>query len=158
FLQRPEITFLEDSENYAPPTPMFIDGAPKPAAGRTKIYELDVSARSAPKLSNVAEVWDPSCRDCSGANPSSCCKGQQKYDNNCAHFLSDALIRAGFHELVTDPKLYKCDKSTCKVPTDRRPIRAREMWEWFKRKAQLKHEKIKWDQIPKNSGWWAVFQ
>jgi hypothetical protein len=147
-----------DSENYAPPTPTNVLGAPAPALSRAEAVELQLAPGAIPALSGIAGVWSGACRDCGGAQPVSCCKGLQKFDNNCAHFLSDALIRCGFSELLTDTSFYRCDKGNCRCPTERRPIRAREMWDWFKRKATSKLEKVRWDEIPKNSGWWAIFQ
>lgn len=147
-----------DSENFAPPVPKSVPGAPAPALSRAEVVELQLGPGEAPALSGIAGVWSGVCRDCGGAQPVSCCKGLQKFDNNCAHFLSDALIRCGFAELLTDTSFYRCDKGNCRCPTERRPIRAREMWDWFKKKATSKLEKVRWDEIPKNSGWWAVFQ
>jgi hypothetical protein len=155
---RPSLVSQKEMENFAPPVPNFIDGAPVPALSRSDAYELRTIPDRIPKLSDIAKVWDGSCRDCSGQQPGSCCKGGKKYPNNCAHFLSDVMIRAGFTELLTDTKLYKCDKSDCGCPTERRPVRARDMWAWFQKKATSKHEKISWKNIPKNSGWWAIFQ
>lgn len=149
----------EDMENYVSPVPRMIQGGPEPAVQRTDIiYELTLPPKVEPKISGIAEVWDAQCHNCSGGQPLSCCNGEKQYRNNCAHYLSDALIRAGFRELLTESYLYKCDKRDCKAPLNRRPIRAREMWRWFQEKAKKKHEKIQWDDIPKNSGWWAVFQ
>jgi hypothetical protein len=152
------VRFDEDSENHRAPAPRPVPGAPGPASNRPKRYEFQLAPHIAPKLSHIADVWDGVCRDCDGGQPVSCCKGHQKYENNCAHFLSDALIRGGFAELLTEESFYRCDQVNCGCPNERRPIRAREMWSWFKLKAVTKHEKVKWDQIPKNNGWWAVFQ
>lgn len=147
-----------DSENYHPPPPALVTGAPTPALTRAKSFEVELTPKDTPQLSSIADVWDAVCRDCGGAQPVSCCAGSQKFENNCAHFLSDALIRCGFTELLTDSSLYRCDKSNCKIPNARRPIRAREMWAWFQKKATKRQEKVPWNQIKKNSGWWAVFQ
>lgn len=155
---KPSLIGREKMEDLSPPVPKIVEGAPSPALSRSDAYELRVIPNRIPKLSDIAKVWDGTCRDCSGEHPRSCCKGNQKFSNNCAHFLSDAMIRAGFSELLTDNSFYTCDKSNCKCPTERRPIRAREMWAWFQRKATLKHEKISWNNIPKKSGWWAIFQ
>lgn len=147
-----------DSENYQPPQPAIVTGAPTPALTQAKSFEVELTPTDAPQLSSIAGVWNAVCRDCGGAQPNSCCAGSQKFDNNCAHFLSDALIRCGFTELLTDSSLYRCDKSNCKIPNARRPVRAREMWAWFQKKAVKRQEKVQWNQIKKNSGWWAVFQ
>lgn len=68
-------------------------------------------------------------------------------DNDCAHYLSDALIRAGYHELDggIGGKLAICGAG--------RPIRAREMREWFRDKAAHTHQ-----GEPSDNRYWAVFQ
>jgi hypothetical protein len=91
------------------------------------------------------------------ANWSNSCILGDTQDNNCAHFLSDAFIRAGFDELKkisSDPSINEwCDwNSTTKSP-NARPIRAKEMWAWFKSMAQ----KTKRDK-PQGQGFWATFQ
>jgi len=148
----------EDSENFTPPPSLIVEGSPVPALTKAESYELEMKPGLAPQLSDISKVWNGACRDCGGGYPLTCCKGKQKYKDNCAHFLSDALIRCGFSELLTDGTLYRCDQKDCECPNERRPIRAREMWGWFKRKAVRKHEKVRWNDIPRNSGWWAVFQ
>ncbi len=76
------------------------------------------------------------------------CTGGDSYENNCAHFLSDAFIRGGYTELANNnPHVNaRCGKA-------KRPIRARDMWSWFKAKATTTSEKVE-----RNTGWWAVFQ
>lgn len=145
-------------ESYAPPVPLDVRGAPMPATNRAKTYELEIDISASPQLSDLKKVWNVSCSDCEGKQSETCCKGKQKYDNNCAHFLSDALIRCGFKELLTDSGFYRCHKRDCQCPSERRPIRAREMWSWFKKKGRERREKISWNEIGRNSGWWAVFQ
>lgn len=152
------IHIFEDSENYAPLPTQTVEGAPTPALRAPQTDRLQLAPGQSPKLSMIAIVWNGDCRDCGAGYPASCCKGSRKYENNCAHFLSDALVRCGFVELLSDGALYKCDKADCQCPSERRPIRARELWEWFKRKATTKHERVRWDKLPRNSGWWAVFQ
>jgi hypothetical protein len=67
------------------------------------------------------------------------------YLNNCAHFLSDAFIRAGYEDL-------RNYGARCNTPA-RRPIRAREMWAWFQTQA------IAESATPtRGTGWWAIFQ
>ncbi len=76
------------------------------------------------------------------------CVGGDTYDNNCAHYLSNAFILAGYQELYNaNPSInQRCGKA-------RRPIRARDMWEWFQTK------QVRSSRTPtKNTGWWAVFQ
>lgn len=77
------------------------------------------------------------------------CSGNDTYSNNCAHFLSDAFIRAGYSELLPNND---CVNARCGT-TAKRVIRARDMWCWFKEMA-LEEQSI----IPKNEGFWAIFQ
>ncbi|MCG5217498.1 hypothetical protein [Streptosporangium sp. KLBMP 9127] len=119
-------------ENIAPPVPRQRPGAPSPA---TKSV-MEAPAR-VPALSSVAEYWTDSC------------SAGDAFANNCAHFLSDAFIRAGYTELrPPNPHIH----ARCYTPA-KRPIRARNMWSWFKSKA----ERTSRDPQP-DTGWWAVFQ
>ncbi|MGD9108960.1 MAG: hypothetical protein PVI75_07345 [Gammaproteobacteria bacterium] len=54
------------------------------------------------------------------------CVCGKKYSNNCAHFLSDALIRAGFLGLKNNKNMTKCSSG--------RPIRAKELLKYAKNK------------------------
>ncbi|MFN0193791.1 MAG: hypothetical protein ACKVP5_17765 [Aestuariivirga sp.] len=79
------------------------------------------------------------------------CAGGDSYNNNCAHYLSDAFIRAGYTEL-NPPN--DCIDSDGRCGTSaKRPIRARNMWCWFKEMATKSAT-----TLPKNDGFWAVFQ
>lgn len=79
------------------------------------------------------------------------CAGDDQYDNNCAHFLSNAFILAGFDELRSSSA---CIESGARCATTaKRPVRARNMWCWFKEKA-----KKTGTTVSKNTGAWAVFQ
>lgn len=77
------------------------------------------------------------------------CIGSDSYENNCAHFLSDAFLRAGFTDLAA---LAPCINARC-GSSAKRPVRARDMWCWFKGKQTDFREKI-----PSKEGFWAVFQ
>jgi hypothetical protein len=81
-----------------------------------------------------------------GANWRNGCKGGDTYaGTDCAHFLSDAFIRAGYTELISRGR-------TC--PTSAaRPIVAKQMRAWFQSMA------VRTSRTPqRNTGWWAVFQ
>lgn len=81
---------------------------------------------------------------------SSCAGGDnQTYKNNCAHFLSDAFFRAGYEELASPNT---CITARCGTEAAR-PIRARDMWCWFQKMATRRQI-----GMPKNEGFWAVFQ
>lgn len=77
------------------------------------------------------------------------CKGGDSYDNNCAHYLSDAFLRAGFTDLAVPAP---CIKARCGT-TSKRAIRARDIWCWF----QQKQTDFR-DKLPSKEGFWAVFQ
>jgi hypothetical protein len=79
------------------------------------------------------------------------CAGGDRFANNCAHFLSNAFLLAGFNELKPAGG-HPCIKARC-IRGFRRPIRARNMWCWFDSKAVRKGRDVR-----RNTGFWAVFQ
>lgn len=120
----------DDSVVFATPEDSLALGSP------------DALART---LAGVAANWTKTCT-----------LGDDE-SNDCAHFLSDAFIKAGFTELrkvSADPSIKEwCDWNDAKKDDGARPIRAKEMWEWFKRMA-VTTKRTK----PSNEGFWAVFQ
>ncbi|MFF5922608.1 hypothetical protein ACFY8C_30390 [Streptomyces flavochromogenes] len=130
----------EAMEHMAPPPAIYVPGAPRYAAaseGPTAQVAPAQPRVLAPALSTVGSHWTHSCI------------AGDAFANNCAHFLSDAFIRAGYTELsASNPHI----KARCYTYA-RRPIRARNMWSWFKTKA------VRTSNTPTpNTGWWAVFQ
>jgi len=95
------------------------------------------SAARAPTLREVAREYENAC------------VGGQRESNNCAHFLSNAFIEAGFDELMDDPAI--TTRCRCRAG---RPIRAQEMLAWFQQKADRFHA----GYPPDNTGLWAVYQ
>lgn len=77
------------------------------------------------------------------------CEGGDSYENNCAHYLSDAFLRAGFDDLKAPAA---CINTRC-ATNSKRPVRARDMWCWFQEKQTESR-----DKIPSKEGFWAVFQ
>jgi hypothetical protein len=69
------------------------------------------------------------------------------YVNNCAHFLSNAFILAGYAELLRSPLI------TAKCPHGR-PIRAQDMLRWF----QAKQSGFSGARVQRNTGIWATYQ
>lgn len=69
------------------------------------------------------------------------CECGKRYDNNCAHYLSNAFIKAGF----SMPDGEKCGKG--------RLIRAKEMLTWFQSMKKDFHE-----GHPQKAGYYAVYQ
>jgi hypothetical protein len=81
------------------------------------------------------------------------CDCGEVLENNCAHYLSDAFIRAGYAELDGGTGgLFRRHhgKIVCKAG---RPVRARELREWFEEMATDTR-----DGEPSDDGYWAVFQ
>jgi hypothetical protein len=77
------------------------------------------------------------------------CEGGDTYPNNCAHYLSNAFIQSGFNDLRD---AHSCVGARCETMA-KRPIRARDMWCWFKSRATSTSSRV-----AKNTGIWTVFQ
>lgn len=77
------------------------------------------------------------------------CVGGQRESNNCAHFLSDAFIRAGYRELLTR----RAVSERCRCGAGR-VVRAQDMLKWF----QEKSERFQVGTPAKGTGMWAVYQ
>ncbi|MDR8399750.1 hypothetical protein NE850_25925 [Paraburkholderia sp. USG1] len=132
-----QLALQQDMENSRPPVP------PEPEPGEPRLArKADVEALQAGKVVT---------RSIAGAASlfSNSCEGGDSYDNNCAHFLSNAFIRAGYSELHPQNACITARCATCA----KRPIRARDMWCWFKFM-----QKDSRTTLPKNDGFWAVFQ
>jgi hypothetical protein len=82
------------------------------------------------------------------------CECGEDLGNNCAHFLSDALIRAGHDELDGGVGgLYRRHGGRV-VCRSGRPVRAREMRDWFSAQASTNQNGEPTD----DSRYWAVYQ
>lgn len=77
------------------------------------------------------------------------CVGGDRESNNCAHFLSDAFIRAGYTELL-DTELVT---QRCKCG-EGRVVRAQEMLKWFQSKSKRFHS----GRLEPGTGFWATYQ
>ena len=77
------------------------------------------------------------------------CVGGDRESNNCAHFLSDAFIRAGYTELL-DSELIT-ERCTCGAG---RVVRAQEMLKWFQSKSKRFHS----GRLEAGTGFWATYQ
>lgn len=103
------------------------------------------------------------------------CEGGGRFCNNCAHFLSNAFILAGYTKLkrplrYIDARCQVNTDPTCIEPgcdhTFKRPVRAREMEKWFQHMAKRKKNlsNTPGDELStrfsslKNTGFWAIFQ
>lgn len=74
------------------------------------------------------------------------CSSGQRLSNNCAHFLADAIIRAGYDDLLTSELV------TARCPAGR-PVRAQDMLKWFQANATEFHL-----GIPQDDGLWFGYQ
>lgn len=150
--EQPAVPFEIGMEDRVPPAALEIPGMPSRAFGSASAVAMENVAAprpfdlpgapaaadlGSPPLSAIAAHWMNSCA------------GGDVQSNNCAHYLSDAFIRAGFTELAqANPHI----EARCGT-TARRPIRARNMWSWFQSKATTTSTTAR-----QNTGWWAVFQ
>lgn len=126
-----------EMEHIAPPPPPELGpDDPKPAspAHQKALLENLLLAKS---IAGAAAVFNDKCA--SG----------DSFENNCAHYLSDAFIRAGYTELKPPSA---CIQARCGTASQR-PIRARDMWCWFQNMATETQ-----NTLPSNDGYWAVFQ
>lgn len=129
--------FLVGMEELSPPSPPEDPDAPQ-AVQFSESNQALLSTFAIPAtLSAVGSYWTNSC------------VGGDRYGNNCAHFLSDAFIRAGFTELLPPNRHINARCGT----SAKRPIRARDMWSWFQSKAVRTSR-----TVTSNTGWWAIFQ
>ena len=83
------------------------------------------------------------------------CKGKvSSYPNNCAHYLSDALIDAGFSDLSSAHTCvtHRCGSPEC-TSGGKRPTRAKDMQCWF-----LEKDGNPAASVQKGSGFYAVYQ
>jgi hypothetical protein len=83
------------------------------------------------------------------------CLGQvSTYPNNCAHYLSNALIIAGYSELASPLPCvtHRCGKPEC-ISGGKRPTRANDMRCWF-----LAKDANPMSSVKKGSGFYAVYQ
>jgi hypothetical protein len=123
-------------EFIPPPPVVLLPGDPAPAV---------VNLRGGLSQQRSTRIWPVSVLAAVGASFTESCAGGDRYDNNCAHFLSDAFISAGYVALMNYGA--RCNTAA------RRPIRAREMREWFAAQA------TRTSTVPTHgTGWWAVFQ
>jgi hypothetical protein len=119
-------------EKVAPPAVRLLPGDPQPG---TVTDQQNLMAGAT--IEGTAKVFSNSC------------EGRDREENNCAHFLSDAFIRAGFSDLRN---AHSCIQARCGT-SSKRPVRARDMWCWFKTKASETG-----GEVARNTGLWAVFQ
>lgn len=136
-------TLLVD-ETLSPPRFRRKAGDPKLATARdvVRMKKLTPDPRT---LAMVAASWENSCAL------------HDDEANDCAHFLSDAFIRAGYNELRKAGGQSQieewCDWNDASKSEEARPIRAKEMWEWFKVMSKTSRT-----SKPSKAGLWATFQ
>ena len=161
----------EAMELITPPSPVPVDGMPQKAnpaeiqALQQKVDRRRFFGWLAPKSSIALAA----------ARYSEACAGGGYYANNCAHFLSNAFIEAGYTRLKRSRiisrsarcYIYKAPQyPQCSSTGGRRPVRAKEMEKWFRSKATKKKDlsRTAGDTVQeryasiKNTGFWAIFQ
>ncbi len=137
-------SLLDLTDHLIPPLPDMSNNA-----SSYDIARINESNPLAKSLSSVAANWTNACD--LGMTP----------PNNCAHYLSNAFIKAGYTELLRKNSeglgIFNAWCDSLATPPNKndnaRPIRAKEMWTWFK---QMKTSEQ--TTIPSNQGFWAVFQ
>jgi hypothetical protein len=138
FAQRETMVGMEDLP--APPSE-DVPGMPVQATEQHRqALAPAAAAGAAPTIAAVAAAYNAKCI------------GGDHYQNNCAHYLSDAFIRAGYDELAAGHSADPFITARCGTPA-KRAIRARDMWKWFQSKATETAS-----SLDKDTGIWAVFQ
>jgi hypothetical protein len=106
-------------------------------SGLLALETVDVSVAPPPKsAAAIAAAW------------TNACGGGDRYANNCAHFLSNALIGGGYAELLG---------YGARCPAGR-PLRARELNQWFSTMSSTMPAGRTSTQLQRGTGWWLVFQ
>jgi hypothetical protein len=103
-------------EHVAPPAPPELGPDDAREATDQDVSALGIAELAAKSIAGAAALFRKQCA------------GGDSYENNCAHYLSDAFLRAGYTELESPAP---CINARCGT-TAKRPIRARDMWCWFK--------------------------
>lgn len=138
------VNFQNITDNLIPEISTPKKGDPK-LATKKDIEILKKSSPLARSLASVATFWNNSCNlsDVEG--------------NNCAHYLSDAFIRAGYPELKKisgNPHISLwCDWNNTVKNENARPVRAIDMKNWFDSMATKKTTTKQ-----SGNGFWAVYQ
>lgn len=138
-VQRPN--FRIDEENLTAPKEQIRDGDPSKWSTSSKA------------VLSAGQTLEGACKKFDGK-----CSGGGSFLNDCAHFLSDAFIDAGFSELNQSQICVevRCNQdSTCDLGANlnHRVIRAKNLRCWFAEKASKTAT-----SIGENSGFWATYQ
>ena len=143
----PELVYIPDATEFIPAPQLREPRRGKAAqitAKELSGHELKELAKSPAPLKKVGP--DFYTGGCDFEN------GNNHYENDCAHFLSNAFIRAGYTELLTSGLISARD-SKCSS-SSRRPIRAYDMLKWF----QKMETKFLSGPLEPDTGTWAVYQ
>lgn len=136
------VPFRIDEENFAHPKTLRREGDPK---------EGSVSDQ---KKLTAGATLEGSCKVFKKS-----CEGGGSQANNCAHYLSNSMIKAGINDLTNS---LTCVELRCNWNdscsnlggnTNFRVVRARNLRCWFAKKAASKST-----SLAKNSGFWATYQ
>lgn len=127
-----------DSENVLAPESLLTEDSPREG---TAADQLKLTAGKT--IEGAAKLFTHSCLD-----------KISSYKNNCAHYLSNAFIKANYDDLTKsqDYITHRCNKPEC-ISGGKRPTRANDMNCWFQRKDGNPSTSVK-----RNTGFYAVFQ
>jgi hypothetical protein len=136
---------------YCQPSPTELwPSYPSPPEAKERTYNA-VGLTVEPSAEQIAE-WTTtgnavrSLRDVCNRYYHGCVCGTS-YPNNCAHYLSNAFILAGYSALLSSPII------TARCPHGR-PIRALDMLRWF----QSVQVGFNGSRVQRNTGIWATYQ
>ena len=127
FVWTPDYGDIDPQLVYVPDATEFVPRPDEPAAEQIKAPHLHAHLPTDEPIGKALAAPRPLSQVCqyyTGA-----CDGGDSYTNNCAHFLSNAFIRAGYTELLTSGIITERCRSGAK-----RPIRAYDMLKWFQYK------------------------
>lgn len=113
---------------------LLLPGCAKSAKDRER---ASLAPSYTPTLADVAKAYNESC------------VGGGRESNNCAHYLADAFIRAGY----TDLKTSKLITERCKCGAGR-AVRSQDLLKWFQAQSRTFHQ----GRPEPNTGYWAGYQ
>ena len=140
FLWTPLHDGIDPEDIYIPDATEFIPVVTSSAAREDKTPHViapidDPHEGPAAPLSDVCRYY------------SHICACGLKYTNNCAHYLSNAFIQAGYTDLLYFNQI----TARCAAG---RPIRAFDVLSWFK----TKRTESRTGLVPRGNGYWATYQ
>lgn len=153
----PGESFLDDEELVY--TPVATEYMPKDVILREKYSDFkEVEKSINPINREISQITRPSIKAAAALYKGECICGCTKdiicpEKDNCAHFLSNAFIKAGYTELLTSPLIsFRCKWG------GNRPVRAFDMLKWFQLMRRRYNGKFHRGRVKPNTGFWATYQ